>query len=102
MDGYGACVCVYVFEMKRPYTICHKLVHPHTTPIHPPHLPHTPPPHTSPTQNVIEYCGGAEDRAVIREYEWWFTNDRRRVLPRFHVLLTSYELLNRELTYFKA
>lgn len=54
------------------------------------------------TQNVIEYCGGAEDRAIIREHEWWFSRDQRHTLPRFHVLLTSYELLNRELTHFRV
>lgn len=54
------------------------------------------------TQNVIEYCGNAEDRAIIREHEWWFSGDKHHSMPRFNVLLTSYELLNRELVHFRV
>lgn len=41
---------------------------------------------------MVVYAGSAMDRSMIAQYEFYYPGDRRR-LPRFNVLLTTYEMV---------
>lgn len=45
-----------------------------------------------PDTNVVRYCGNARSRSTIRDYEFWSTHGKRNN-PKFHVLLTTPELV---------
>ena len=51
----------------------------------------------APDMNVIAYTGSAKSREIIREFE--LENSSGELT--FNVLLTSYEIVNRERTYFQ-
>ena len=51
----------------------------------------------APDMNVIAYTGSAKSREIIREFE--LENSSGELT--FNVLLTSYEIVNRERSYFQ-
>jgi len=46
--------------------------------------------------NVVVYHGSAESRELIRRHEWHF-KDARKSIYRFHVLVTTYEIVMKDI-----
>ncbi|XXQ37871.1 Chromodomain-helicase-DNA-binding protein 1 [Plasmodiophora brassicae] len=57
----------------------------------------------TPWMNVVEYRGTKDARAVCRDYEWYGENtaggSSRKPAPAFNVLLTNYEVANKDFEY---
>lgn len=52
--------------------------------------------------NVVIYHGNIESRKIIPKYEWRFQNKKYKDLYKFHVILTTYEMLIQDPTVFSS
>ena len=53
--------------------------------------------------NTVVYHGTGQSREIIRQYEWYYPGEKKTV-PKFTVLITTYEIAMKEsnlLTRFK-
>ncbi|KAL5071495.1 hypothetical protein RYX36_022382 [Vicia faba] len=69
----------------------------------------------APQMNVVMYCGSSQARRIIREYEFYFSKNKKnnkvkskKIVTRtklesikFDVLLTSYEMINLDTTWLR-
>eukprot|EP00123_Amoebidium_parasiticum_P014609 comp22573_c4_seq2/m.34455 comp22573_c4_seq2/g.34455 ORF comp22573_c4_seq2/g.34455 comp22573_c4_seq2/m.34455 type:complete len:1193 (-) comp22573_c4_seq2:174-3752(-) len=54
--------------------------------------------------NVLIYHGSAASREIMRENEFYFSNSKGQAIPhlyRFHVLITTYEMITKDTKYLK-
>jgi SNF2 family DNA or RNA helicase len=51
--------------------------------------------------NCVLYCGTAEDKKVIHKWEIWCNNDRKTNVVKPDVILSSYEHIMRDGTFFQ-